>query len=368
MRPSTSTSARLWISRTPGTAIAAAWARSRRPASSSGSTCTTTSLPGSARSSAASTASAAAWPWPTAATTGRRSRRRRTGARPPAASAAGAARPRGAARRSPRARPPRPRPARDPSARRRSRASAWRRRRGRAPRRRAPRSSRRRDGRPGRAAGRRAPRSSRRGRWRSGARSRRARRSRTAATPARRSPSGSTSIAITTATIAKTYQVGLRRLARRPEQPLERPEADEDARRARGTRASASAVRCSALPCPYWCVTSAGRPATPTAKNVSSAATRSVPEWIASETRPRLCVASPTVSFSATSERRGDDRDERGAALRAHSSSSAQTRTSCEAANSRCGGPSTATGAIVAVSISPVAACSRHGAWCSSAR
>ena len=42
--------------------------------------------------------------------------------------------------------------------------------------------------------------------------------------------------------------------------------------------ASASAERCSALPCPNWCVTSAGRAATRTAKNVSSAATRSVPE------------------------------------------------------------------------------------------
>src|SRR5579862_4158258 len=65
--------------------------------------------------------------------------------------------------------------------------------------------------------------------------------------------------------------------------------------------ASASAARCSAFPCPYGWPRSAGRPETPTAKNVSSAATRSVPEWIASETRPRLCVASPTDSLSAIS-------------------------------------------------------------------
>src|SRR5579885_3146054 len=65
--------------------------------------------------------------------------------------------------------------------------------------------------------------------------------------------------------------------------------------------ASASAARCSALPWPYWCVTSAGRTATPTAKKVSSAATRSVPEWMASETRPRLCVARPVASLSAIS-------------------------------------------------------------------
>src|SRR5215472_16175155 len=39
--------------------------------------------------------------------------------------------------------------------------------------------------------------------------------------------------------------------------------------------------------------------ATPTAKNVSSAAMRSVPEWAASETSPRLCVARPVPSLSA---------------------------------------------------------------------
>src|SRR4051812_20079675 len=61
---------------------------------------------------------------------------------------------------------------------------------------------------------------------------------------------------------------------------------------------SASAERCSAFPCPYWCPVSAGRAATPTAKNVRSAAIRSVPEWAASESRPRLCVAIPVPSFS----------------------------------------------------------------------
>src|SRR6476661_6638795 len=60
---------------------------------------------------------------------------------------------------------------------------------------------------------------------------------------------------------------------------------------------SASAERCSAFPCPYWWPVSAGRAATPTAKNVRSAAIRSVPECAASETRPRLCVARPVPSF-----------------------------------------------------------------------
>src|SRR5436189_2861130 len=61
---------------------------------------------------------------------------------------------------------------------------------------------------------------------------------------------------------------------------------------------SPSAERCSALPWPYWWPVSAGRAATPTAKNVSSAAIRSVPECAASESRPRLCVARPVPSFS----------------------------------------------------------------------
>src|SRR5918994_2051009 len=65
--------------------------------------------------------------------------------------------------------------------------------------------------------------------------------------------------------------------------------------------ASASAERCSALPCPYGCPVSAGRTATPTAKNVSSAATRSVPECSASEIRPRLPVARPVLILMPTS-------------------------------------------------------------------
>src|SRR5947207_9880036 len=60
---------------------------------------------------------------------------------------------------------------------------------------------------------------------------------------------------------------------------------------------SASAERCSAFPCPYWWPVSAGRAATPTAKNVRSAAIRSVPECAASEMRPRLWVARPVPSF-----------------------------------------------------------------------
>src|SRR3972149_5296472 len=45
----------------------------------------------------------------------------------------------------------------------------------------------------------------------------------------------------------------------------------------------------------------AGRPATPTAKNVRSAATKSGPDCPASETRPRLPVASPVASLTTIS-------------------------------------------------------------------
>jgi hypothetical protein len=62
---------------------------------------------------------------------------------------------------------------------------------------------------------------------------------------------------------------------------------------------SARAARCSAFPWPYWWPGSAGRTETPTAKNVSSAAMRSVPECAASEMSPRLWVARPVPSLSA---------------------------------------------------------------------
>src|SRR3954452_10007177 len=64
--------------------------------------------------------------------------------------------------------------------------------------------------------------------------------------------------------------------------------------------ASAIAARCSALPCPNGWSSSGSRLATPSAKNVSSAATRSVPECIASATRPRLPVSRPVTSLRTT--------------------------------------------------------------------
>ena len=64
--------------------------------------------------------------------------------------------------------------------------------------------------------------------------------------------------------------------------------------------ASASAARFWALACPYGWPRSAGRTATETAKNVSSAAARSVPECAASASSPRLELASPATSLIAT--------------------------------------------------------------------
>ena len=79
--------------------------------------------------------------------------------------------------------------------------------------------------------------------------------------------------------------------------------APGDERRSRGRGTPPRRARRGARPCRARTGgrESAGRTATPTAKNVSSAATRSVPEWTASETSPRLCVASPVPSLSAIS-------------------------------------------------------------------
>ena len=63
---------------------------------------------------------------------------------------------------------------------------------------------------------------------------------------------------------------------------------------------SASAARFCAFPWPYGCPRSAGRTATDTAKNVNSAAARSVPECAASARRPRLELAIPATSLIAT--------------------------------------------------------------------
>ncbi len=106
-----------------------------------------------------------------------------------------------------------------------------------------------------------------------------------------------TSIAITTQITRSAYQ---RASTCECVRPARRAIACQTIAKLATTRIapSPSAERCSALPCPYWCPVSAGRAATPTAKKVSSAAIRSVPECAASDSRPRLCVASPVPSFS----------------------------------------------------------------------
>ena len=274
--------------------------------------------PGSARSTASSTASAAAWPCPT------RGRRRDADhdvgelpARRPAASAAGAARPSGtSAAIAARAASSAPAGARSISTStftRISRAAREQHEHG---------DEERRDRVAARIAGPREQQPdehgdrARRGRSRNGARSRRARRCRCAATTRHE-----------TTRAARVDQRSRRRRRRTRTRRRARDGAWSAASRsiartpirmlaAARNAASASAARCSALPWPYWCVTSAGRPATPSARNVSSAATRSVPEWTASETSPRLWAASPTVSLSTTSAAAAPTDDERRAALR----------------------------------------------------
>ena len=95
------------------------------------------------------------------------------------------------------------------------------------------------------------------------------------------------SIAITTPITTSAYHV-TRTCALLA--PAIRSSARSEMNRLTTTRklASASADRCSALPWPNWCATSAGRAETRIAKYVSSAATKSVPECAASETSPRL--------------------------------------------------------------------------------
>ncbi len=104
---------------------------------------------------------------------------------------------------------------------------------------------------------------------------------------------------MTTPIAAKTYQS----VSTGGCGPVSRRIASPATKRLTATRiaASASAARCSAFPWPYGCDRSAGRTATPTARKVSSAATRSVPECTASATRPRLLDSSPAASLMTIS-------------------------------------------------------------------
>ena len=291
----------LWISRTRGTRIAAACASSRVTASSSaGSTWTTTSVSGSARSTAASTASAAAWPCPTAASgataittsakylpAAERMRSRRSVT--VGSSAAIACRTASSA-----------------SAGARSISTSTFRR-----------------------MSRRAAESTSTATNRAATESASGQPSRTpispistASEPAKSLPKCNaldrsaalwkrlpvrsdvsvreTSIASTSRITRNAHQVASTWISIQPASRATASPATPTLTIA-STPASKRAARCSAFPWPYWCCSSAGLPATPTAKNVSSAATRSVPEWSASETRPSEPLAMPAVSLSASS-------------------------------------------------------------------
>src|SRR3954447_21291418 len=108
------------------------------------------------------------------------------------------------------------------------------------------------------------------------------------------------SMAITSTITASAYHVASTEDSRLPTSCVSARQAMKQLA-AKRMAPSASAPRCSAFPCPYWCETSAGRTATPTAKKVRRAAIRSVPECAASEIRPRLCEGRPAASLSRIS-------------------------------------------------------------------
>src|SRR5215471_8327721 len=60
-----------------------------------------------------------------------------------------------------------------------------------------------------------------------------------------------------------------------------------------------NAEKFSTLPWPYWWSASAGLSETRTENKVTIAATRSRPEWAASDKMPRLPVVTPTAIFRA---------------------------------------------------------------------
>ena len=169
----------------------------------------------------------------------------------------------------------------------------------RAPRRRARPRSHRPDARPAPAAARLARRPSRTGRCRSGSRSRRAPHCGSAVPPMRDDDPRQ---------VDRHHEHDRRdRVPRRIDRRLRRADEvrdravadrDRDEHEERGLteRPEVLGLAVAVL------VARVGRAgATPTAKKVSSAATRSVPECAASERRPRLWAARPTPSFSATS-------------------------------------------------------------------
>ena len=81
------------------------------------------------------------------------------------------------------------------------------------------------------------------------------------------------------------------------------------------------------MPWPYGWFWSAGRPEKRTAQNVTPAATRSSPEWAASERMPRLFVQRPTLSFrpvnsnAAAIDERATNRFSRSACVRSSAGS-----------------------------------------------
>ena len=94
----------------------------------------------------------------------------------------------------------------------------------------------------------------------------------------------------------------------------DRQATDQELTRIRNV-ASARAASCLAFPWLHGCPVSAGRTATETAKNVRSAAARSVPECAASAKQPEAPARKSGRQLDRHQQARGPDRHERRAAL-----------------------------------------------------
>ncbi len=223
---------------------------------------------------------------------------------------------------------------------------------------------------------RRGPRPSRAGRRRSGARSPAAPRFRSAGPSAARRLVRPASISDHDREHEERPPRGVDVRLEDPGQARERERGDDEARDDEDRRPRASAARCSAFPWPYWCPGSAGRTATPTAKKVSSAATRSVPECSASETRPRRAAREAGRELEQRPARAAATTDTSavrrcGCIGAGYARSSRQRTTSCRAekwASGASSGRSIPSGVIVFRSSSSSAAWSGHGGWWISAR
>ncbi len=113
------------------------------------------------------------------------------------------------------------------------------------------------------------------------------------------------------------YQVGLDLEVRAPTSCETRAQA---MKRLASTRiaASASAARCSALPCPYWCAGSAGRPATPTREERQQRGDEVGPRVERLRDQSEAAARQAGAQLERDQRQGGDHGDEGCAPLRGH--------------------------------------------------